>query len=664
MSECARRATVVAFLLSVAVGALSLAAFATPAAAATAAVTSPDGLWSWVRPLPFGYPAGGRSTPPFQGVVNSDAIDAPAPGTLFVATSVGDLLYTTDGGASWGWSPTGAVNGFAQPDAVDFVSPSEGWTAGTDSTGQNGMLLHTTDGGASWQSALSLPGAPLTNVDFSDPSSGWVIGGDDYEMLGWLASCTTDGGASWSTPAALPLDPGSGIDYSEFEAFAPTGPGSAVFMETDDLTGGYGDDTTVWRTTDGGTSWTIAGKLADGVYSMAFSSASDGWASGGWLWRTTDGGTTWEKVRPAPDTGQVVIAGSEIWVVGLNGSLHSSDGGATWTSSTVSGNVAAFADGAEGWVANGALYQHTTDGGATWTPLTSTAPPAIGSLSATPDGTVWGVSGRIVVSSDGGLLWRTTSRRSVNAVSAISAQQAWAVADNGLIIHTSDGGHHWTVQASHVRSALASVDFTDASHGWAGGAGGVILHTSDGGRHWHYTREAKGGYITQLSFAGAENGIALGRVAPLGSYNTTFLVTHTGGRTWSLERLPATQLPWASRPATVLMENPSQGLIIAFGNPAPQCFSTSDGGATWQLKSVAPEGAGGYVEVARSGSQLCAVSAYGGVATSSDDGATWSNEGIVMGPTMRSVQFVGADELMISGDLGVMTRDLTTAPLP
>lgn len=181
----------------------------------------------------------------------------------------------------------------------------------------------------------------------------------------------------------------------------------------------------------------------------------------------------------------------------------------------------------------------------------------------------------------------------------------------------------------------------------------MILRTSDGGRHWRYTREAKGGYITQLSFAGAEHGIALGR------NNTTFLVTRTGGRTWSLTRLPATV-----RPTTVLMEDASQGLIIAIANPEPQCFSTSDGGATWQLKSAIPNGARDYVELARSGSQLCAVGALGDVATSTDNGATWSNEGLVMGPTMSGVQFVGADGLMISGSLGVMTRDLAVAPLP
>ena len=244
----------------------------------------------------------------------------------------------------------------------------------------------------------------------------------------------------------------------------------------------------------------------------------------------------------------------------------------------------------------------------------------------------------------------------VNAVAAVSSRQAWAVTGKGVIIHTTDGGHHWTVQASRVTGSLASVDFVDARHGWVGGAGGVILRTTDGGRRWISTREKKGGSITQLSFADADHGIALG------NNNATFLVTHTGGRTWSLQRLPSTD-----RPTTMLMQDAAHGLIVAAGNPEPQCFSTSDGGATWQLKASIPNGVfgiGPYISLARSGAQLCTVSANGAVATSTDGGATWSNEGVVMGVSMRSVQFAGDNELLISGSLGVMVRDLTAAPLP
>jgi photosystem II stability/assembly factor-like uncharacterized protein len=649
-------------LLLFALAAALLAALATAilASPASATVKSPDGLWSWSRPTPLGYPAAGLVPAPAPEFATSRAIAAPAVDRLFVATTVGDLLTTTDGGATWGWSPTGSVSGFAQPQSLDFVSSSDGWVSGTDTSGQNGVLLHTSDGGAIWQSNLTVSGVSITNVRFSDPSSGWIVGGDDLEMLGWVASCTTDGGQSWSTPTPLPLNSVGPIEYSDsvFEAFAPRGAASAIFMETDDLVGGNGDDTTVWATSDGGAVWTLADRLPDAtIGDVVFSSPLDGWAAGRWLWHTTDGGHRWAKVRMAPAVARIAVEGSEIWVVGQSGALHSGDAGTTWASSPARGSVVAFADASDGWIANGSLYQHTTDGGATWSRRSTLAPAGISTLSAVSGNTVWAAAGRVVVSTDGGAHWRRTTRRAVNAVSAISPRQAWAVGANGRVMHTADGGHHWRLQTiplvvNHSKLLLICVDFVDARHGWAGAAGGVILRTSDGGRRWAHMHTTAVGWRPQLSFADASHGIAIGS-------SRTFLVTRNGGRTWSAKQLPSPYYPTA-----VLTEDSSHALIIARN----QCFASSDGGATWQQGAEIPPGnnlAGrDCVSIARSGSLLCAVGRWGDVATSSDGGASWSNEGVVMGQPMSSVQFVGANELIIGGALGAMTRDLTAAPLP
>ena len=637
-------------LAIIVLGAAVGGAFAGPA---RAAVTSPDGLWTWARPLPFDYPA--------------QALAAPSPGTLFVATTPNDLLTTTDGGATWGWSHTGAVAGFMQPSALDFVSATDGWVSGGDAAGDF-VVLRTTDAGATWQSSLTapgikpIPGFSTTVVRFSDASSGWVVAsqGDDVGSLD--VADTTDGGTTWTSHDGLPAGATADTEYTHFDALAPLGPGAAIFLETDVIVGGTLGAPKVWRTTDGGAAWTHTATLAGDalIGDVAFSSVTDGWAVGTFLWHTTDGGLTWHRVRAVPSGlgGDLEVHGNDIWDVGTGGAAHSTDGGAHWTTTTaVSGRLVSFADAADGWVADGSIYRHTTDGGATWTRVTSRAPTQIASLSATPDRAVWGVAGPVVLSSDGGLHWRSVARRAAAAVAAISARRAWAVGAKGLIMRTTDGGHHWTLQASHVGVTLASVDFTDAGHGWVGGAGGVILRTIDGGRHWHVTREPKGGLITRLSFADAVHGLALG------TRSGGFLVTATGGRTWSFHRF--TTLGKSFVATTVLMQDAAHGLVI--GQPGPQCYTTSDAGLTWQPGSVIPGGevvAGrDYVRVAQSGTALCAVSRWGDVATSSDGGTTWSNEGVVMG-AMNSVAFVGADELLISGSPGVMTRDLTTAPLP
>ena len=56
--------------------------------------------------------------------------------------------------------------------------------------------------------------------------------------------------------------------------------------------------------------------------------------------------------------------------------------------------------------------------------------------------------------------------------------------------------------------------------------------------------------------------------------------------------------------------------------------------ATWQLKASIPNGASGtgaYLSMAVSAALACAVSSSGTVATSTDGGATWIDEGVVDG---------------------------------
>ena len=63
----------------------------------------------------------------------------------------------------------------------------------------------------------------------------------------------------------------------------------------------------------------------------------------------------------------------------------------------------------------------------------------------------------------------------------------WAVGENGVILHTSDGGESWKDQTSGTEETLRSVAFADEKNGWAVGGDfgvGAILRTSDGGETW------------------------------------------------------------------------------------------------------------------------------------------------------------------------------------
>jgi photosystem II stability/assembly factor-like uncharacterized protein len=97
-----------------------------------------------------------------------------------------------------------------------------------------------------------------------------------------------------------------------------------------------------------------------------------------------------------------------------------------------------------------------------------------------------GTEGLIQRTTDG-LSWlpqKTLIRWALNDVFFMGPLTGWAVGENGSILHTSDGGGTWSLQASGTKNVLLGVAFTSALTGWAVGFGGTILHTTDGGASW------------------------------------------------------------------------------------------------------------------------------------------------------------------------------------
>jgi photosystem II stability/assembly factor-like uncharacterized protein len=617
----ASRIACLVVLLCVFVGLFSASASAAPPLA------TPNGLWTWVRPLPFGFPA--------------NAIASPAPGTLFVASTESDLLVTHDGGTSWGWSHAGAPRGFSGLSSLAFASPLDGWL------GTEGALLHTGDGGLSWQTQLTSPHFSFSLVRFSDASSGWAVAesGDYVELYS-----TRDGGKTW---AQVQIPQGN---YT-FNTLSTTGPGQALLVQQAWQSGvGNGDDlgSRLWGTSDYGAHWSAPAALRQSsIRSVTFTSAQRALAldSMGPVWVTDDGGSTWHKSSAfAAHSGVQAITsfGTDVWATGSTGTRHSADGGMHWRKlSAASGYQISFANSLEGWLVDGAAYLHTTDGGTSWQRLTDAPKAGPGQMVATPGGAVWGTAGYVLKSLDGGLHWqRVTQRSSLSAVAAIDANQAWAVGSKGLIIHTADGGRHWGVQRSGTARNLSNVVFVDARHGWASGQK-VILRTLDGGRHWirHFTTV---GFTIGLSFADAQHGIAV----PLN--RSVIFITSDGGRTWSTSRFS----PLGYYATAVVMKDATHALLLS---NLQHSWITSDGGRSWQQSADLPPTLI-YSSLTRSGPLLCAVGWNGAVATSADDGASWTFDDNLQGLVSCSA-FVGDHTLLVAGGPGVLMRDLSRAPL-
>jgi len=169
-------------------------------------------------------------------------------------------------------------------DAVQFVSATQGWVAGS------GRILATADGGQSWTPQYAGP-AKIDQVDFTDGQHGWAVG--TSSLLG-----TTDGGATWT---ALD-DPCGSIRSVHFVTpdlgYAVAG-GSQVRID-----GGVpapADGGELLTTTDGGKHWRAAPGAPAQAQTACFASQSNGFVgTPGKVWRTSDGGQHWTLMFTEP----------------------------------------------------------------------------------------------------------------------------------------------------------------------------------------------------------------------------------------------------------------------------------------------------------------------------------------------------------------------------
>ena len=167
----------------------------------------------------------------------------------------------------------------------------------------------------------------------------------------------------------------------------------------------------------------------------------------------------------------------------------------------------------------------------------------------------------------------------LNSVTMPDAQDAWAVGNGGVIMHSTDGGASWVSQTSPTTDPLAGVTFTDAQHGCAVGgvnwdadiygapplAAPVIVYTGDGGATWQ-AASAPGQYpLAAVSFVG-QDGWAVGK-------RGTILHSSDGGATWARQRSGVVRGLMA-----VTFTDAQHGFAAGAGGVL---VKTLDGGLTW-----------------------------------------------------------------------------------
>ena len=246
-----------------------------------ALLSTRDGGATWTRQNLYPLTLNGflSIAPVSEQVVFALGVDpvAATPGAPSNPAGSRAVYKSTNGGTSWQQLPgTGFLDSFQ----LHFFTATAGLSL------KNQRIQRTTDGAISWSTVLDSNGTGDWNrLQFPGGSVGYVAGGGvssgiagGYISRGALAK-TTDQGATWQV---LPWDKQfiSSLSFvSATVGFAATFP-----------------DYHLYKTQDGGLTWTLVNGQIPAVSNGQFLTEAEGYfTEGAHIYATSDGGLTWQQ---------------------------------------------------------------------------------------------------------------------------------------------------------------------------------------------------------------------------------------------------------------------------------------------------------------------------------------------------------------------------------
>lgn len=198
-----------------------------------------------------------------------------------------------------------------------------------------------------------------------------------------------------------------------------------------------------------------------------------------------------------------------------------------------------------------------------------------------------------------------------------------AVGDHGTILLSDDGKRFRQAEAVPVSSTLAAVAFADHKNGWAVGHWGAILHTADGGEHWSVQRmdTHEDRPLFSVHFFDDNQGVAVGLWSLV-------LRTEDGGKTWQTVDLPAPPDGGkADRNLFRLFVSPKGSLFVAAERGI--VLRSDDHGKNWHYINTGYKGSF-WTGVALRNGTLLVAGLRGTIYRSVDDGLSWQvvNSGV------------------------------------
>jgi photosystem II stability/assembly factor-like uncharacterized protein len=558
--------------------------------------------------------------------------DGPSSGTLVADQSTAGSVYllsgktlyhSADSGGTWEF----AGGGLSDTYRIDQLV-SDPQTPGTVYAGGAPGLRKSTNWGRTWQTldlgdaAANAAEVPLVTVDPSTPGTVYAF----LTTPGIYKS--SDGGETWrKTSGGLPAEPG-GASELFFSALAVDPAATAnVYVA---------HNATVYRSPDGGATWTAQGSVAGAVNRLTFEpgdpSVLVSWGSGG-VERSTDLGRTWSR---SAGGGAVALD----WRVpglmygGVSAEIH---GGPR--------------DGSFSLI-------RSTDGGATWTIGERVFPPYLRSLAFDPhdpDTVYLTTADRLFVSRDAAATFVERQLPKTAEVGGLAidpgAPRTVYASTRGGLFKSVDAGGAWTRLAPSLRplmmpSAGVAVDASDSDRVLLATDGGVAA-TEDGGATWRLAGPYPG--------AGSTLSVAFAPSAPQTVYASSggrVYASVDGGATWGGG---AAAGPNDSFGPTRMAVDPGDPRTVYSGSSLGGVWKFTDGAQTAeQILQVPPDTLGPFAlhafaaGPARSGVVYAEFSTIRGPVIATN--GTRGGEPVACTPPIVSTRFSDFTSLAVAAD--------------
>ena len=678
--------------------------------AAQPAIPLSNSLWTAIGPAGLSTGSSGR--------IAAIAADPANSNIIYVAAAGGGVWKTLDGGASW--TPLtdnqttlsmGAIAIAPTSTSTIYAATGEAVNSPASLANYGQGILKSTNGGASWtlmgNSTFSRHTISQIVVDPTNANNVYaaVAGAGNNGIAGSTGIYkSTDGGTTWSdtTTAISTTAPFTDVEIDKSNSqhlFAAVGGGTAT--------------SGLYVTTNGGTSWTLVGgglisgtevgwskvAFAPSSTQTVYTSFSNN-ATGGLLamWRSTNGGSSWTQLVNTPNylgtqasydstlavdphnTNIVYAAGAG----GTNSFIESTNSGNSWSdiSTAVSGTsphashhgIAFDADGHLLDGNDGGIWRldNPLVGAQAWTDITSNLQIGqyiSGALDPTnPNSAYGGSQGNGTSQFTGSTVW-TALESGDNGAVRINPQTPTTLYHQspssvfgaaGIVRVSTNGGATWTnattgITTSDPQSYFAplNIDPNNGNHLFFGT--NRVYETTNGASSWApISTTNTNGWTT----TGAINALAVAPSSPTTIYASAgghVFVTTNDGAAW-------TQIDTPNPVANLLVSPTNSQTVFAvtstFG--VPHVFETTNGGTLWtNITGNLPDLP--TYSIALNGSTLY-VGNDNGVWTSTNGGTTWTQLGSGMpNVEVRDLEFNSTTNTLAAFTLGRGVFEISTS---